>query len=370
MAVKNTKPPRRRRGTVVLVAALTTFITFGFTALSVDIGYLYSVQTRLKMACDAAALAGLMGLRDNGPGQARALARAYAEAHWVDGQQVQLQNNDIQFGFWDHETRTFIDVTNTEDEALAGAVRVTTPRTGNRANSVSLFFGPVLGLYEADVVARSTAALGQGDPWDVIIVQDITGSFTEELPDAKEADDTMLDCVAEHTGVDSQMGLVAFTGYGQIMQTLVPLQDGGYEAMQAAVAGLSNCGSGGMPPCSGTNIAPGLELANDLLDSSTSPADVDRAIILVSDGAPNSSFPGITDQDLMDLATAQADYAEAMGYSIWTVFYDQANDPVSQAFMQTLARGNGQFFVTPDSTELPQLLYTVCQQSIRSALVE
>jgi len=39
-------------------------ILLGFTALAVDIGYLYSTQRRMQTAADAAAVAGATALRD------------------------------------------------------------------------------------------------------------------------------------------------------------------------------------------------------------------------------------------------------------------------------------------------------------------
>jgi len=357
---------------VVVVVALTTFVVFAFAALSADIGHLYSVSARLKAATDAAALAGVMGLKQS-PERAMTLAKLYAARHQVDGVRVDLRDSDIRLGNWDFDAHQFVDLTGSADVEFASAVQVVAPRTNARGNPIAMMFAPILGYYTADVSQRSTASLGSGQPWDLVLVQDITGSFVDEIGDARDADQTMVDCVTQFTGTTSKMGLVAFTGVGQVMHTLGPLQDGGYEGISTTISKLRTCGNWGMPPCSGTNIAPGLVYGKQQLDAYGSPPEweVGRAMILVSDGTPN---PGggshATVAELEQLALDAADAAEAEGYSIWTVFYDEANNPDSQAFMAQLARGEGEFFVTPDSTDLPDLLWTICRKTVRGGLVE
>ena len=116
-----------RRGMVVVLVAMTTFITFGFAALSADVGYLYSVSVRLKMVTDSAALAGAIGLKTS-PAKARKLAKHYAALHTVDGVKVTLLDSDIRLGTWNFPTRTFTDLTGINED-IATAVRVRIPRT-------------------------------------------------------------------------------------------------------------------------------------------------------------------------------------------------------------------------------------------------
>jgi len=38
--------------------------------------------------------------------------------------------------------------------------------------------------------------------------------------------------------------------------------------------------------------------------------------------------------------------------------------------LSQLARGEGEFFVTPNSADLPDLLWTICRKTVRGGLVE
>ena len=55
---------RQSPGQILVLATITMVILLGFTALAVDIGYLYSTQRRMQTAADAAAVAGATALRD------------------------------------------------------------------------------------------------------------------------------------------------------------------------------------------------------------------------------------------------------------------------------------------------------------------
>ena len=57
MCIHQTAQHKRRAATVVLVAVVVP-VLIGFTALTVDVGYLYNVRTQLQTTADAAAHAG------------------------------------------------------------------------------------------------------------------------------------------------------------------------------------------------------------------------------------------------------------------------------------------------------------------------
>ena len=67
--MKNRRIPRRWRsflvdqdGAIGIVIALLLPVLLGFAGLAIDIGHLYVVNTQLKNAADAGALAGARGL--------------------------------------------------------------------------------------------------------------------------------------------------------------------------------------------------------------------------------------------------------------------------------------------------------------------
>jgi Flp pilus assembly protein TadG len=55
---------RQSPGQILLLATICMVVLLGFTALAVDIGYLYSTRRRMQTAADAAAVAGATALRD------------------------------------------------------------------------------------------------------------------------------------------------------------------------------------------------------------------------------------------------------------------------------------------------------------------
>ena len=49
---------RRRRGAIIVLAAVLMIVMMAMLALSIDTGYMYTMQTQLDRSVDAAALAG------------------------------------------------------------------------------------------------------------------------------------------------------------------------------------------------------------------------------------------------------------------------------------------------------------------------
>ena len=79
--------PRRNpeRGTVVVLVALVSTTLLAFTALAVDVGYLYQCRRSLQSATDAATMAGLTVLAGDqsstGQSNAATMARTFATAN-------------------------------------------------------------------------------------------------------------------------------------------------------------------------------------------------------------------------------------------------------------------------------------------------
>jgi hypothetical protein len=215
----------------------------------------------------------------------------------------------------------------------------------------------------------------------VALVQDVTGSFAEEIGDARSADQTMLDCVSNNF-VDARMGLTAFTGTSTIMTPMLPVglpeNFTNYVVLSDAIDSLDSCGLHGMPPCSGTHIGIGIESAIDQLDGYVPEAGIiGQAIVVVGDGQPlrhphfpevfysESEYHGVcgrtcSDADLREMATLAADEAESKGYDVYVVFYDEDNDDEAAEFFQSLVRGSGQFRRTPDSEDLEEMMFDLC----------
>src|SRR6478609_11698443 len=70
------KPHARRRGNIIVLSALLMVFVLYLIAMSVDVGYIYTMQAQLDRAVDAAALAGVQDLV-NGTSAAQAKATEY-----------------------------------------------------------------------------------------------------------------------------------------------------------------------------------------------------------------------------------------------------------------------------------------------------
>ena len=87
----------RRRGAVAVLVAVLLPVTFGFVALSLDVGYIYDVRTQLQASADAAAHAGAMQLPNQGA--ARVVAKQVASSNFPNAGTV-LLDSDILMGNW------------------------------------------------------------------------------------------------------------------------------------------------------------------------------------------------------------------------------------------------------------------------------
>jgi Flp pilus assembly protein TadG len=350
----------------------------GFGAFAIDMSYAYSTRNLLQVTASAAALAAAPEL----PNQAQAIAKAmeYVEYNMpAVNHGAVLVGSDVVLGNWDPDTETW-----TPGATPTNALEVTTRRSTDNDNRLDLFLAPVLGLGFLDMETSAVAYGKSPTAWDVALVQDVTASFSEEIGDARDADNAMLDCVSNNF-VNSQMGLTTFTGTSHIMTPMLPIglpdNAANYVAMSDAINNLNSCNGPpsdpAMPPCTGTHVGIGIERAIDQLDAYVpSPSIIGQAIVIVGDGKPNargvaqgyypeSDYYGVcggncNNRELEQMANLAADEAEAKGYDVYVVFYDEDNNNDAADFFEGLVRGTGQFRRTPNSDELEEMMFDLC----------
>lgn len=183
MTLRNVRS--RERGAVLVLVAVMIVALIGFAALVVDIGTLYKVRSELQNASDSAAHAGAMSLDRTAAGIAAARERAkeYALLHHADRTPVALDDADIEFGFWDETTRTFISLgTDPLVPAAVNAVRVIDRREAQSQNPVVLALAPLLAMSRADVRSDAIAVAGgpRGECGFPMVVPDCTLASTLE----------------------------------------------------------------------------------------------------------------------------------------------------------------------------------------------
>ncbi len=172
-----------RRGAILVLSALLMVFLMGLLALSVDVGYMYTIRAELKRATDAAALAGV-GTLIEGADLAPAAAADFLLRNEV-GSQVLLETEnrdelvaqwiaehpeDLQteVGTWDPDLRIF----STDYEGLPSAVRVVATYRNE-----PLFFARVLGFNDFTVQAESIARF---QPRDIVLVLDFSASMSDD----------------------------------------------------------------------------------------------------------------------------------------------------------------------------------------------
>ena len=363
---------REESGAILPVAVLCLTVILGMGALAIDVTRGFVARDQLQASADAAALAGASLVFDQTASRAAALQ--YGNLNAPTGAGTVISAADVVFGTWNSGTRTF-----TAGGANPNAVQTTTRMTGAQGNAVPTVIASALGFNSFDVTATAIATGDNGAQWDVVLVQDVTGSFRAELPDAVTADQTLLSCINNRARPQSLIGGVAFTGEGLHLQQLDELQNG-FNAIYNSFGNLRSCDRPGMPRCSGTHIGAGMQYALDqytTYDTANGPPAPGgpprkRAMIIVSDGEPNCRRPvcGSSTQDLRNQAVARANDADAAGISVFTVLYNQGHSQGASNFLSSLTRGEGTFHETPDPTRLTDLLETICNAQLPLRLVQ
>src|SRR4051812_27205976 len=178
---------RPRHGTAMLYTVVAFVAIIAMASFAVDYAHVVLARFQLRTAIDAAGLAGASGLQVS-PAEARLRAKTIAAANAVDGHALALLDSDIEIGTYTGGTFTVLTGTN---EAKGTAMRITGQLNAARNTSVNLLFAKVLGRAFVDLNAQTIGGSAAGA--DVVLVQDITSSFSTSLNNAKTGDQGLLD---------------------------------------------------------------------------------------------------------------------------------------------------------------------------------
>jgi len=178
-------PSRRgkcQRGAIVVMSCFLLIVMLVFLAFSVDVGYMYTMQTQLQRQVDAATLAGA-GALPKGEDAARAAVLEYLVRNPVGNQDSPAEGDltlkineflekhgdqfEVTMGNWDSDNRTFQE---SSDLPSAISVRMRYPNN-------PLFFGQFAGRDKFDIQADSIATF---QPRDIMLVLDLSGSMNDD----------------------------------------------------------------------------------------------------------------------------------------------------------------------------------------------
>jgi hypothetical protein len=161
---------KRRRGAIVVLAAIFLVVMLGMIAFAVDLGYIALVKTQLQAAADSAALAAVAA--STNATDATAAAQLFANKHTAGGRAIALQSSDVQSGTWDADARVF-----TATSGLSNAVQVTVRMNDTSGGKTPLFFGRIFGL---NSISQQASAIATMNPRDICFVVDLSGSMNDD----------------------------------------------------------------------------------------------------------------------------------------------------------------------------------------------
>ena len=372
-----------RRGNYAILTALLLVVLLGFAALAIDLSYIRLTRLQAQNAADAGAHAALLELRQTRDQDlSRARADQIISLNVVAGEVARIEPGvDVVFGGWDFNAKVF-----DPGADYVNAVEVTVRRDAESpGGAIPLMIGRVFGEDVAE--ARSTgSSVGALRSRDVMVVQDITHSFAGEIDEARTASVLMLDYMEENGFPGDTTGMVTFVGEAEEWSKLGtvhtdnarlraewlaldwcdrsywPYTTPSFSEYFHDAPQMMACNTGSPPAIawkdSGTNQGAGLQLATEVLtDRSRTEEYSLKTIVLISDGkaqcVPQTSA---CDAGLQDLGREWADRAHAEKISIFAVSINDTHDEDQSAYLESLVRGYGQFYETPDPAELPAIL--------------
>ena len=162
-----------RRGAVVHFVAVLLPVFIAFIAFAVDYGVINVAQHELQNAADAGADAAIQVLLQERTEADHAAFEAVTGNRLLGDNITFDVRRDVQYGNWDNDTRTFIeipregyspgsgepdDISGTTIPGGANAVRVRLIRSANFDNPIPLFFAPIIGTQFAEIQATAIAA--------------------------------------------------------------------------------------------------------------------------------------------------------------------------------------------------------------------
>lgn len=142
---------KREDGAVTPASLFLFVVMVALLGLSVDVSNAYWNRTELQVAADSSAHAALYLRETMSEDEAKEKAIALAaDVLRVDPVNAEITADDIEFGTWNADTRTF-----TPAEHSRAAVRVTTTRTEERENPVDSYLLRIVGRNHWDVSTQS-----------------------------------------------------------------------------------------------------------------------------------------------------------------------------------------------------------------------
>ncbi|EAQ82467.1 pilus assembly protein TadG-related protein [Blastopirellula marina] len=175
--------PAPRRGVIVVLAAVLMIVMMGFMALSVDVGYMFTMQSQLQRSVDSAALAGA-GTLIEGEDVATGTVHEYLTHNpvglqWKEFTEGNTADNVDKFltKYGDGLQLTIGEWNDTSGQVVAAEKNPTTVSVRMTYENMPFFFGHLLGRDSFDITAESIATYQSRD---IMLVLDLSGSMNDD----------------------------------------------------------------------------------------------------------------------------------------------------------------------------------------------
>ena len=141
----------RRRGVTLVLVAVTVPVLLICAALTIDVGYIYTLRAQVQNTADAAALAGTLALKESQYGAFQTWALDVITRNQESFGFLSLDDQSIQVGRWDKWAQTFTPI-DAANASSANAVRVLSVRS-----NAPLFFAALMGKHYTTINREAIA---------------------------------------------------------------------------------------------------------------------------------------------------------------------------------------------------------------------
>ena len=284
---------RKRRGVIVVFAAVLLIVMVAMIAFAVDLGFITVARTELQSAADAAALAGAADL-PKGEAAAKTMATDYV------GRNISVANSPSitqTAGQWDFK----------EGKFSAGKTPLDALQLKLDTKNQSLFFGKVLGTNSFNAGATATAVVR---PRDIVLVLDYSGSMNSgsKIQQLKSSVGLFFD-VLDELGNQDKASFVRYSTNGTKEESLTT----DFPKVKGKVNKYVAEGF--------TNIYEGMKLGREEFKSHGR-KDATKMMVLMTDGLANRP----TDRDPKQAVIDEAKAAHALGIDLYTISFGSDAD--------------------------------------------
>jgi Flp pilus assembly protein TadG len=353
---------KQRRGNITVLSAVLLTALLTVAGLCINLTQLATAKTEMRLACDAAAKAGVVVLgQTQDEDEARAAALQIASRHTVSGQQMLIDDFDVEFGHSSvDQAGGYLFAAN---ELPLNAVRVNTRMSDDAMTASGTYF--VTSFFDRENFSLEYAAIASRVDHDICLVIDRSGSMAWDMSneewsypnDENDGDDTdsiiqnyfvtphptLSRWAALRTSVDQflveledrpidvSVGLVSYSSnfiFGLFESEASTIESDLTTQYDTITERLETLGNSEL--IGNTNVASGMQDAVTVLSGDESRITAKATMVVLTDGLWNQGT------DPVDVAEAAAE----ANITVHTITFGAQADQASMAAVALAGGGN------------------------------